>query len=84
MESIEPSLINDLYKNDRVILAIGQKGAGKTTLLLNYIKFALHKNIYDEYHMFLPSYEYEQNNLYDFIKKKIIKIYLFMIIIMKL
>ena len=66
---IEKDFLSDLLKNDRVILAIGMKSSGKTTLLINFIKYAMYKNLYNEYYLFLPSYEYEQNNLYDFLKQ---------------
>ena len=75
-ENIENDFINDLYKNDRVILAIGMKGSGKTHLLINYIKFALYQNQFSEYHICLPSYKYEQNNSYDFLKQSKNNIYI--------
>ncbi len=60
---IEKDFLSDLLKNDRVILAIGCKGSGKTTLMLNFVKFTMYKNMYNQYYLCLPSYEYEQNNL---------------------
>ena len=81
--NIENDFINDTMKNDRVLLSIGQKSSGKTHFLINYIKFALYKNIYTEYHLCLPSYQYEQNQSYDFLKQSKNNIYIYMINIMK-
>lgn len=69
--SVENNFFKDIVekKNDRVILALGMKGSGKTFLLLNFIKLAFKLDLYDDYHLILPSYKFEQKDSYKFIKE---------------
>ena len=50
-------------------MSIGSKGSGKSWTLLHYIKYAMDNDMYDEYHLVLPVYEFEQNDSYAWLTK---------------
>ena len=56
--------------NGKLAISIGAKGSGKSHLLLHYIRYAMEHDMYDEYHLVLPCYKFEQNDSYAWIKKQ--------------
>ena len=50
-------------------MSIGSKGSGKSFTLLHYIKYAMDNDMYDEYHLVLPVFEFEQNDSYHWLTK---------------
>ncbi len=66
---MESEFVDSILKN-WVILSIGTKGSGKTHLLLNFLRYAIMNNYYDQYIMVLPMFELEENNSYNFINAK--------------
>ena len=59
-----------ITKTGRFILSIGIKGGGKTYRMLQFVKFALHNNLYERYHLILPMYEHEQSDSYGFLRNQ--------------
>lgn len=64
---MEKDFISNLKKG-RIILSLGTKGSGKTFLLLQYLKFALANNIYQQYVLILPAFSVEKNDSYAFLR----------------
>jgi GTPase SAR1 family protein len=52
----------------RTILSIGVPGAGKTFTMLECLKQWYEYGMFDEYILILPTYEYEQNDSYAFLR----------------
>lgn len=67
--NIEKIFLEDITKYGRSIITIGQSETGKTYLMLKILIYLLNNNIYDEYHLILPSFINEQNHSYDFLKQ---------------
>ena len=75
------NFLNKPYNSCCNVFSIGKPKSGKTYLLLNALKnYWLPKNTFSEVHLVLPTFNYEQNNSYKFLKeykgKTNIKIYL--------
>jgi len=75
--SYENDFLEDNKQHGRSIISIGTPESGKSYLALKYMKYALQNNLYDEYHIVAPTYDYEENSSYDFLKKHkdIVKVY---------
>lgn len=73
---METEFIESFLKN-QVVLSIGTKSSGKTYLMLNYLKFALKNQIYDQYILVVPMFELEEKGSYTFINAKDPNIYVF-------
>ena len=50
-------------------MSLGCKHSGKSFGLLHYIKYAMDNNMYDEYHLVLPVFEFEQNESYKWLSE---------------
>ena len=63
----------------KLAIAIGCKGSGKSFLLLHYVYYALEHDMYDEYHLVLPCYLFEERDSYSWLKnhKTPAKIYIY-------
>ena len=61
--------IKDFEKKPIFILSLGVKKSGKSYNTLALLKMAMDKNVFDQYIMCLPVYQYEATDSYDFIKK---------------
>jgi len=53
----------------KLAMSIGSKHSGKSVTLLAYVRYALEHELYDEYHMVLPTWEFEENDSYAWLKK---------------
>ncbi len=51
----------------KLAIAVGCKGSGKSYLLLHYLYYAMAHELYDEYHLVLPCYEFEEHSSYSWI-----------------
>lgn len=65
---MEYNFLDDLSKSGRSIITIGSPESGKTYLALKYLIYALNNKHYDEFHLVLPQFSYEQNDSYAFLK----------------
>ena len=63
------NLVSDFEKKAVFILSIGIRKSGKSYNSLALIKHAMEKNIFTNYIMCLPVYDFEETDSYDFIKK---------------
>lgn len=61
----------------RLVLSIGTKHSGKSYFMLQYLRFAMKNNLYQKYILILPSFEFEENDSYDFIETKQKHIFVF-------
>lgn len=57
------------YESCRPVISIGPPGSGKSFIMTNCLKYWLKHNTFDQYHLILPAYKYEQNDSYAFLKK---------------
>ena len=73
---MEDEFVNSILKN-WVVLSIGTKGSGKTYLVLKFLKFAIEKDLYDQYILVLPMFRMEENDSYSFIDPKKNNIYVY-------
>jgi len=55
--------------NGKLAMSIGSKHSGKSYLLLHYLKYAMDHDMFDEYHLVLPVFEFEQNDSYAWLNK---------------
>lgn len=53
----------------KLTMSIGSKHSGKSYMLLHYIKYAMDNDLYDEYHLVLPVYEFEEKDSYAWLDK---------------
>lgn len=50
-------------------VSVGVPGSGKSYVALNFIKLWIQNKVFDEYHLILPCYKFEQKNSYAFLKQ---------------
>lgn len=75
-QNIIETFLKDMIKTHCINVSVGTKASGKTNTMLALLRGFLDNKSFDEYHLVLPSYKYEQNNSYGFIKPyKDVKIY---------
>jgi len=68
--------VKDLMSVHCVNCSVGSKGSGKSNTMLSVLRACLDNNSFDEYHLVLPSFKFEQNGSYKFILPyKNVKIY---------
>lgn len=53
------------------IMSIGPPGSGKTFIVLGCLRWWILHNVFDEYHLVLPTFKNEQNDSYGFLKTMI-------------
>lgn len=63
------SLIEQPKQCMRTVVSIGPPGAGKTWIALNILDIWIREDFFDEYHLILPAYKFEQNGSYNFLEK---------------
>ena len=60
--------INQPNEACKMVLSIGAPGSGKSSIMLNVLKhYWLPGDYFNEYHLILPTYKYEQKNSYSFL-----------------
>ena len=65
MNESETGFIEEAPKS--FIVSLGLKRSGKTFLMLQYLKYALTNDIFEEYHLVLPQYGHERDGAYQFL-----------------
>lgn len=67
---VEKSYFEDLAKNCRFNVIVGGKGSGKTHLLISLIKLFMSYNVFQRYFLYLPEFETEADDQYEFLKHR--------------
>ena len=61
----EREFLADAHKS--FIISLGMKRHGKTYLMVQYLKYALVNDVFDEYHLILPQFGQERDEAYQFL-----------------
>jgi len=69
LENLQEVFQNDIKETCRIIVSYGIKGSGKTYEMMLMIKYFLASKIFDEFHLILPTFKYEKDNQYSFLKQ---------------
>ena len=74
----ENEWMKEFHQTSRVYILIGIKGSGKSYFINSVLKYSFKHNIHKNYFLVIPSYKFEQNDSYSYIKdqkNKNVKIY---------
>ena len=65
----QENFLNQPYESCRPMISIGPPGSGKSWILTHALKYWLKHNTFDQYHLVLPAYKFEQKGSYNFLKE---------------